>query len=204
MVIQSILDGYIVIQGRKHIVASGFVIRLSYKSNYLTWYFNTMCDKIYIILFARNTTMRMSCTLFLSFCLLLQTAPVVLAQTSFIGICKSVSGEVVLVSSGTAVTVLANMKFTQGDTIRTGDNSSVGLVFLDDTLVSLGPNSEMEIQSFLFNPVEQELSFVTRLLRGTFSFISGQIAKLAPQEVHLKTPDATLGVRGTHFLVKID
>ena len=67
-----------------------------------------------------------------------------------------------------------------------------------------GPNSEMSIESFLFNPADKQLSFITRLIRGTFSFISGQIAKLAPKKVILQTPDATLGVRGTKFLVKVD
>ncbi len=148
--------------------------------------------------------MRMCCSLFFSFYLLVQMSPAALAQTPFIGIFKSVSGEVVLINSQNTVKVLPNMKFAQGDTIRTGSDSSVGLIFVDDTVISLGSNSEMEIQSFLFNPVEKDLSFVTRLLRGTFSFISGQIAKLAPREVQLKTPDATLGVRGTRFLVKVD
>ena len=71
-------------------------------------------------------------------------------------------------------------------------------------MVSLGPASEINVANYLFNPADQELSFVTRLLRGTFSFITGQIAKLAPQNVKLETPNATLGVRGTKFVVKVD
>jgi hypothetical protein len=62
----------------------------------------------------------------------------------------------------------------------------------------------MSIESFLFNPVNKELSFIARMIHGTFSFITGQIAKLAPERVTFETPDATLGVRGTKFLVKID
>jgi hypothetical protein len=42
------------------------------------------------------------------------------------------------------------------------------------------------------------------MIHGTFSFITGQIAKLAPEKVKFETPDATLGVRGTKVLVKID
>jgi hypothetical protein len=96
------------------------------------------------------------------------------------------------------------MKINQGDSIQTGSKSNAGLIFEDDTVVSLGSNSEMSIEEFLFDPAKKKLSFTTRLFKGTFSFISGQIAKLAPDNVKLETPDATLGVRGTKFLVKIN
>ena len=127
-----------------------------------------------------------------------------MAQVDPVGIVKSVSGEVFLTSSQSTTRATPNMLINQGDSIKTGTKSSIGLIFTDDSVVSLGPNSEMSIQNFLFNPVDQELSFVVRLVQGTFSFITGQIAKLAPKNVKLLTPDATLGVRGTKLLVKID
>ncbi len=116
----------------------------------------------------------------------------------------TVSGEVFLVSDQSALQAVPNMKVFQGDTIKTGVAGSVGLIFDDDTVASLGPDSEIAVEKFLFNPVDNELSFVTKLLKGTFCFITGQIAKLAPKAVTFETPDATLGVRGTKFLVKID
>ncbi len=138
-----------------------------------------------------------------SFFLLAGSLPC-MAQIELVGIVKSVSGEVFLTSSQSTTRAIPNMQINQGDYIKTGTKSSIGLIFTDDSVVSLGPNSEMSIQSFLFNPVDQELSFVVRMVQGTFSFITGQIAKLAPSKVKLVTPDATLGVRGTKFLVKID
>lgn len=127
-----------------------------------------------------------------------------MAKFESVGFIKSVSGEVYIDSSTLSVRAVPNMKIVQGDSISTGAGSSVGLIFEDDTVVSIGPNSEIVIQDYSFNPVEKELSFVARMVKGTFSFITGQIAKLAPQNVKLETPDATLGVRGTKFLVKID
>ena len=126
------------------------------------------------------------------------------AQLDSAGIVKAVSGNVFITSAETTVIAVPNMKIIQGDFIRTGSNGSAGLIFEDDTVVALGPNSEMSIEDFLFNPVNQELSFIARMVHGTFSFITGQIAKLAPEKVIFETPDATLGVRGTKFLVKID
>jgi hypothetical protein len=121
-----------------------------------------------------------------------------------IGIIKSVSGDVYLTNMTSSIKAVPNMKLNQGDSIRTGPKSQAGLIFDDDTVVSLGSDSEMAIEQFIFDPAKNNLSFVTRLFKGTFSFISGQIAKLAPDQIRLETPDATLGVRGTKFLVKID
>jgi hypothetical protein len=117
---------------------------------------------------------------------------------------KTVSGEVFLSSAQNTLAAAANTPISQGDTIKTGVAGSAGLIFDDDTVVSLGPKSEFTIEKFQFNPVDQELSFVSRLIKGTFCFVTGQIAKLAPNTVKFATPEATLGVRGTKFLVKID
>jgi hypothetical protein len=126
------------------------------------------------------------------------------AQQESAGIIKTASGEVFISTPETTIKAVANMRIIQGDSIRTGANSSAGLIFEDDTVVALGPNSEMLIESFLFDPHNKKLSFIAKMAHGTFSFITGQIAKLAPQKVKLETPDATLGVRGTKFLVKIN
>ncbi|MDJ0623424.1 MAG: FecR family protein [Desulfocapsaceae bacterium] len=127
-----------------------------------------------------------------------------LAKIESIGFIDNVQGEVLIISGETSVQGVPNMKILPGDLIRTGSNSSVGLIMEDDTVLSLGPKSEIEIQEFLFDPAERNLSFVAKMIRGTFSFITGQIAKLAPRKVKLETPDATLAVRGTKFVVEID
>jgi hypothetical protein len=141
---------------------------------------------------------------FLLLCLFPVVPDLYAVEFESIAFVDSVKGEVLIVSSEVAVRAVQNMKVIPGDSIKTGSNSSVGLIFEDDTVVSLGPGSEMEIDEFLFNPAERQLSFVARMIKGTFSFITGQIAKLAPQKVILETPGATLGVRGTKFVVEVD
>jgi hypothetical protein len=141
---------------------------------------------------------------FLLLCLFQVLPNIYAAEFESIAFVDSVKGEVMIVSSQMAVRAVQNMKVIPGDSIKTGTNSSVGLIFEDDTVVSLGPGSEMEVDEFLFDPAERQLSFVVRMIKGTFSFITGQIAKLAPQKVILETPGATLGVRGTKFVVEVD
>ena len=141
---------------------------------------------------------------FLLLCLVGVAPHVCAADFESIAFVDSVKGDVMIVSSSMAVRAVQNMKVIPGDSIKTGAKSSVGLIFEDDTVVSLGPGSEMEVDEFLFNPAERQLSFVAKMIKGTFSFITGQIAKLAPQKVILETPGATLGVRGTKFVVEVD
>ncbi len=128
------------------------------------------------------------------------------AKIESVGIIKTVSGEVTITAADQTISTKAvtNMRLIQGDAIKTGAKGSVGLIFDDDTVISLGPNSEIIIQHFQFNPVEEKLSFVAKIIKGTFSFISGQITKLAPDKVRLETPDATLAIRGTKLCIKVD
>ena len=93
------------------------------------------------------------------------------------------------------------MPIHMGDLIQTAETGSVGLIFSDDSILSMGPASELVINEYYFVPAEEKLSFVVRLIRGTIAYLSGQIAKLSPPSVRLETPAMTIGVRGTQVLV---
>ncbi|BBO71588.1 hypothetical protein DSCA_55180 [Desulfosarcina alkanivorans] len=122
----------------------------------------------------------------------------------FVGVVKSVEGGVTVERHGERFTVVAGMQINQADTIKTDGRGYVGLVFSDDTRISMGPGTELVIDDYLFQPVEKNLSFIVRLIRGTVSFLSGQMTRLAPESVQLILPAATIGVRGTHVLIKVD
>jgi len=71
-------------------------------------------------------------------------------------------------------------------------------------LLSLGPNSSLVIEAYLFEPDRRAYSFISRITNGTLQYVSGLIAKLSPGSVEIKTPVATLGLRGTRLLVRVD
>lgn len=121
-----------------------------------------------------------------------------------IGVVKTVSGEVVVARNGQALKAEPNLKLQEGDVVQTGPNGKAGLILADDTVISLGMDSRIVLKSFQFEPDQKKMSLIARLLHGTASFLSGQLAKLAPRQVHIETPNATVGVRGTHVLVKVD
>jgi hypothetical protein len=126
------------------------------------------------------------------------------AADTFVGVVKTLEGGAVITRDGESIAVGTGMEIRRADFVRPDRRGYVGLVFSDDTRISIGPNTEITIDRYLFEPVEEELSLVIRLLRGTLSFLSGQIAKLSPDSVQLVMPVATIGVRGTHVLIEAD
>jgi hypothetical protein len=119
------------------------------------------------------------------------------------GIVKSVKGRAIISRHGQSLEAADGMKILMGDIVQTTEAGSIGLIFGDDTVVSMGPTSEMVIEEYYFVPIEGKLSFIVRFIRGTIAYLSGQISKLSPQSVRLDTPVATIGVRGTQILIKL-
>lgn len=91
----------------------------------------------------------------------------------------------------------------EGDVVSTDGSGSVGITFLDGTVLSLGADSELTIDAFVFDPQDRQLSFAAKFLKGTATYLSGRIAKLAPEKVSLSTPFTTIGIRGTRVLIKV-
>ena len=124
--------------------------------------------------------------------------------TIYAAVVKSLKGKAAVTRNGGTVTATKGMEIQVGDIVKTDAQGAIGLVFSDDTVVSMGPDSELTITDYMFEPREKRLSLIIRILRGTLSFLSGQITKLAPKSVQLVTPSATIGVRGTHVLIKVE
>lgn len=121
-----------------------------------------------------------------------------------IGYVKSVSGASSIVRSGDRSTAAAGQPLFEKDVLETGGNGALGVTLKDNTLLSLGPNSSLTLETYLLRPDQENYSLVTRITRGTIQYVSGLIAKLSPDSVEIKTPAATLGVRGTRLLIKVD
>ena len=89
-----------------------------------------------------------------------------------------------------------------GDVVVTGADGSVGITFLDSSLLSAGPNSVLAIDHFAFDSTTHQGSFESSLKKGTLAVVSGKLAKQSPDAMKVLTPAAVLGVRGTEFLVR--
>lgn len=86
-----------------------------------------------------------------------------------------------------------------GSEIRTGRNSKAVIRFHDDSMFALGPNSQMAVNDFRYKQDAEDNLISTNILKGTFRFISGLIAKKKPSSMNVKLGSvATIGIRGTH------
>ncbi|HEX4028666.1 MAG TPA: FecR domain-containing protein [Rhizomicrobium sp.] len=92
----------------------------------------------------------------------------------------------------------------QSDTISTAKGASVGITFMDNSMISLGPGSQLALDQFQFDTTTHAGVFNTSLTKGTLAVKSGQIVQQTPEAMHIKTPAALLGVRGTEFVVRAD
>jgi hypothetical protein len=127
----------------------------------------------------------------------------VLAQ-EWAGTVKAVSGSTMVERGGTRLPLTLGSKVFPGDTLVTGPDSRVALTLRDDTLISTGANSQLALRGFAFNPTTQEGSLFISVLRGVSAMVSGLLAKANPDAMHVDTPNATIGIRGTEFIVEVN
>jgi hypothetical protein len=119
------------------------------------------------------------------------------------GVVKASHGNVQILREGRSIPAPVGTDVMAGDTLRTVGDSSTGVMLKDDTRVALGPNSQLVLDRFAFNANTNEGDMLVSILKGTLRMVSGLLVKANPEQVRLKTPTATIGVRGTDFIVDV-
>ena len=120
-----------------------------------------------------------------------------------VGEIKTASGTAYLEREGARLPVRVGMQVRQADKLVTGADGAVGITFLDNTLVSTGPNSALVIDSYRFDSTTHAGKFDASLQRGSLAVISGKMVKQSPDAMRIRTPSSVLGVRGTELVVKV-
>jgi len=87
------------------------------------------------------------------------------------------------------------------ETISTDKLGKAAFRFVDDTELSVGPNSTVKLDRFIYDPDASVKSFVIRATKGMFRFVTG---RLDHDSYVIRTPSAVIGVRGTQFDVMIE
>jgi hypothetical protein len=126
------------------------------------------------------------------------------ASANDVGQIKTSRGTVHIERAGQRLAATVGARIQQSDTVVTGADGSVGITFVDNSLLSAGPNSTLAIERYAFDPTTHAGAFDSRLSRGTLSVVSGKIARQTPGAMTVKTPAAILGVRSTEFVVRAD
>lgn len=138
--------------------------------------------------------------LLLAVSLLAWAAPGAAGET--IGVVRTSAGDASVVRGDQVLPAAPGTHLLAGDTLRTGPGGALGVIFRDNSTLSLGPESHLVVRKFLFSPAEGKFGLLARLSRGTMAYVSGLIGKLAPESARFDTPVASIGIRGTRFVVR--
>lgn len=135
-------------------------------------------------------------------CACLMSTGAVLAQSEA-GVVKKSQGSVLILREGKNIPASVGTKVMAGDVLRTADASSAGVMLKDETRISLGANSQVTLDKYVFNANSHTGGMLVSVFKGTLMMISGLLVKTNPGAVTVKTPTATAGIRGTEFIVEV-
>jgi hypothetical protein len=121
------------------------------------------------------------------------------AEPQRAGVSGAVRGDVALTSVLTRTTqpTRSGDAVYLGDSVRTGADSGLQILLLDESVFTLGEEAEVTIDRYIYDPDRGVAGLSASLVRGGLRFVSGRISETAPDEVELRLPTATIGVRGT-------
>jgi hypothetical protein len=124
---------------------------------------------------------------------------------SFAGVGKVTeqTGPTEILRDRKSISSSVNTTVEMNDTVSTA-RAKAELTFEDRTTVKLTEHSKMIIDDFVYDPKKGTGKLAVNMALGTARYASGQIAKNNPQQVSIKTPTATIAVRGTDFSMTVD
>ena len=133
----------------------------------------------------------------------LASAPAFAQQSTPAGHVKIATGRSFIVRQNSTIPAKPGDPVFAIDTLRTEADGTIGVTMMDDTRISLGPASEVRLERYVFAPAEGGLGMVLNFVRGVAAYVSGRMAKLAPDSIRLETPAAIVGVRGTTVAIRV-
>jgi len=86
--------------------------------------------------------------------------------------------------------------------LATGGAGQTQILFLDESALSIGPNSDVVVDQFVYDPKAGAGRLALNAGRGVFRFVGGKLSK-QENAVTMATPSANLAIRGGIFLVEI-
>lgn len=150
---------------------------------------------------ASRTVTSWRCAMLLSLALLCLIAVQPATAADIAAKVEELEGTAEAVSAdGTSRALALGTALFPGDRIRTGDRSRILMVFTDNTRFQLAANAEMVVEKFGYKAGTEEGFFESKILKGTFRFFTGLVAKRKPSSMQVKTVVATIGIRGTHVV----
>lgn len=112
------------------------------------------------------------------------------------------NGKAFVERDGVKIEVTTGSSLQEKDTIVTNERAKVQIIFEDETIVTVGKNSEFSINEYLFEE-NQEPVAKFGMIKGAMRTITGKIGEIAPDKFSVIAKTATIGIRGTNFSVLV-
>ncbi|WP_158091195.1 FecR family protein [Thalassospira mesophila] len=121
------------------------------------------------------------------------------------GVSAAVRGEVELAESKGVVGSLveSGQPIYLGDYITSSPGSGMQILLLDETVFTIGPNSEIAIDDFVYDPANNQGHMTASITRGVVRVLTGKLAHDDPKTMKINLPVGSIGIRGTQFLVSV-
>ena len=126
------------------------------------------------------------------------------AVAADVGEVKVAQGTAYLERGTEKLPVRVGLPVQAADKVVTAADGTVGITFADNSLLSVGPDSVLAIDRYVFDSTTHAGQFDSTLSKGTLAVISGKMVKQSPDAMRVHTPSAIMGVRGTEFIVRVD
>ncbi len=89
------------------------------------------------------------------------------------------------------------------DEVRTG-KGRMAVEFVDSSVLKLTEHSKVVIDNYIFDPDPSKSKLALNMASGTARFITGKLGRIDKKNISIKTPSATIGIRGTDFTTTVD
>jgi hypothetical protein len=117
-----------------------------------------------------------------------------------IGASAALRGEVYyLTADGQKVPIQAGSPIFLNQHVITGATGHMQILLLDETVFTLGPNSDMVLDDFVYDPALDLHTIMANFTKGVFRLVTGKTAHKDPASMKVNLPEGTLGIRGTDF-----
>jgi hypothetical protein len=90
------------------------------------------------------------------------------------------------------------------DHVTTKADGRLQVMLLDETVFTIGPDSDMVLDEFVYDPNTGAGKVTARLTKGVFRFVTGKVARQAPSNMKISVPTATIGIRGTKAVLEVE
>ena len=98
-------------------------------------------------------------------------------------------------------TITVGLGMIRDERVETGPVGRTQLLFLDGSAMTIGPSSDLMLDTFVYDPDKKVGKIAVSVTRGLFRYVGGKISKKTP--VTFRTPHATIGIRGGICLISV-